>query len=96
MSINTTNLIVYLSRVNWISDKKKKYGLINPTLINKSALNPKPNQNSAEFKGKSSKEQKQLLADLVKEKRLLAATYLGRCMLKWQDRYAILLPYNFE
>ena len=96
MSINTANLIFYLSRLNWVSDKRNRYGFINPTLINKSALNPIPNQNSTEYKEKSSKERKKLLADLVKEKRILAATYLGRCMLKWQDRYAILLPYNFE
>jgi hypothetical protein len=77
-------------------DKSKRLGYVNPNLINQIELNPQINENNLKYKNIRQKSKLTVKKKLINDKRIAAATYLGRTMLWWQDKACIMAPYNFK
>jgi hypothetical protein len=69
---------------------------VNPNLINQIELNPQINENNLKYKNMRPKSKIVEKKKLTSDKRVVAATYIGRTMLRWQHKACIMAPYNFK
>jgi hypothetical protein len=65
------------------SDKSKRLGYVNPNLINQLELNPQINENNPKYKNMRPKSKIAAKKKLTNDKTVVAATYIGRTMLRW-------------
>jgi hypothetical protein len=61
--------------LNYTSDRLKRFGYVNPNLVNQLALNPQINENSQKFKTMSKSKQAAVQRELT-EKRNVTSTHL--------------------
>jgi hypothetical protein len=54
--------------LNYTSDRLKRFGYVNPNLVNQLALNPQINENSQKFKTMSKSKQAVVQRELTKRK----------------------------
>jgi hypothetical protein len=78
------------------SDKSMRLGYVNPNHINQIELNPQINENNPKYKNTRPKSKIAVKKKLTIDKRVVAATYIGRTMLWWQHKACIMTPYNFK
>jgi hypothetical protein len=76
------------------SGESKRLGYVNPNLINQIELNPQISENNPKYKNTRMKS-KIATKKLTNDKRVVAATYIGRTMLR-QHKACIMTPYNFK
>jgi hypothetical protein len=77
------------------SDESKRLEYVNQNLINQIELNPQINENNPNYKNMRLKSEI-IAKKLTNDKRVVAATYIGRVMLRWQHKACIMAPYNFK
>jgi hypothetical protein len=82
--------------LNHTTDQRKRLGYANPNVINQIELNPQINKNNLKYKNMRPKSKITVKKKLTIKKRIAIATYLGRTMLRFQDKASITAPYNFK
>jgi hypothetical protein len=75
---------------------RKRIGYLNPILISKESHTFRIDKDNEELKGKMDEEVEQRINTMKKDFEARYATYIGITMLKFQDREAIMAPYNFK
>ena len=96
MRTYSSNVNVFICRLNYTSEEGKHCAYLNPNLINQLSLNPTFQENSEEFKGMTVKEKKKAKTRAIKNARPVVETYIGHTMLAHQDKDVIMAPYNFK
>ena len=77
-------------------DAEKTIGYLHPTNISLSELNPVINRQSKEYKNKTKDQLIVIERKKISDARIAAATYIGKCMVKWQDRNCLVGVLNFK
>jgi hypothetical protein len=80
--------------LNHITDDKKRLGYTNPNLIIQIQLNPQINENNLKYKNMKAKSKIAAKKRLTTENRTVVSTYLGRTMLRFQNKACIMALYN--
>jgi hypothetical protein len=78
------------------SEKSKRLGYVNTNLINQIELNPQINENNPKYKNMRLKSKIAVKKKLTNDKMIVATTYIGWTMLRWQDKACIMAPYNYQ
>jgi hypothetical protein len=87
---------VFMCSLIHTSNKRKRLGYVNPNLINQIELNPQINENNLKYRNMRSKSKIAVKKNSHNDKRVVATTYIGRTMLRWQHKACIMAPYNFK
>jgi hypothetical protein len=74
----------------------KRIGYLNPILICKESHTFRIGKDNEELKGKIYEEVEERLKTMKKEFETRFTTYIANTILKFQDREAIMAPYNFK
>jgi hypothetical protein len=90
-----------MCRLNDTSDKNKRIGYLNPSMISQSALNPTINKDDEKFWSNNGKKfNKKLFDEEQKQQtrlnRSCATTYIARAMDAWKDREVIFGAHHFK
>jgi hypothetical protein len=75
-----------MGSLNHTSDKRKRLGYVKPNLTNQIELNPQINENNPKYKNMRPKSKIAVKKKLTNEKSIVVSTYLGRTMLRCQDK----------
>jgi hypothetical protein len=74
----------------------KRIGYLNPILICEESHTFRIGKDNKELKGKTDEEVEHRINTMKKDFEARCATYIANAMLKFQDREAIMAPYNFK
>jgi hypothetical protein len=74
----------------------KRIGYLNPILICKESHTFRIGKDNEELKGKTNEEVEHRINTVKKDFEARYATYIANAMLKFQDKEAIMAPYNFK
>jgi hypothetical protein len=86
--------ILYGTKPGASADKRIRY--LNPMLIYEESHTFRISKDNEELKGKMDGEDEERINTMKKDFEARYATYIGNGMLKFQDREAIMAPYNFK
>ena len=75
---------------------EKTIGYLDPANISLRQLNPVINRQSKEYKNKTKSQLVSIERKKTSDARTAAATYIGNCMVKWQDRNRLVGVLNFK
>ena len=79
-----------------IASASKRVGYLNPILISEESHTFRIVKDYDEIRGKTDEEVEKRIKDMKKDFEARYATYIGHAMLQFQDREAIMAPYNFK
>jgi hypothetical protein len=82
--------------LNHTTDEKRRLGYVNPNRINQIQLNPQIKENNLKYKNMKTKSKITMKKGLTTGNRTVVSTYLGRTMLRFQNKACIMAPYNFK
>jgi hypothetical protein len=74
----------------------KRIGYLNPILISEESHTFRIDKDNKELKGKTDEEVEEHINNMKKDFEARYATYIRNAMLKFQDREAIMAPYNLK
>ena len=74
----------------------KRIGYLNPILICEESHTFRIGKDNEVLKGKTDEEVEKRIKEMKKDFEARYATYIGHAMLQFQDREAIMAPYNFK
>ena len=74
----------------------KRVGYLNPILISEEGHTFRIGKDNDEIRGKTDEEVEKRIKEMKKDFEARYATYIGHAMLQFQDREAIMAPYNFK
>ena len=86
--------ILYGTKPN--ASASKRVGYLNPILISEESHTFRIVKHKDEIRGKTDEEGEKRIKEMKKDFEARYATYIGHAMLQFQDREAIMAPYNFK
>ncbi len=86
--------ILYGTKPN--ASASKRVGYLNPILISEESHTFRIGKDNEELKGKTDEEVEHRINTVKKDFEARYATYIANAMLQFQDREAIMAPYNFK
>jgi hypothetical protein len=86
---------MFMCSLNHTTDQRNRHGYVNPNLIKQIESKQQTNENNLKHKNMRLKSKIAEKNKLTNEKRIDVSNYLGRTMLRFQDKACIMAPYNF-